>query len=396
MDSLTVSAKGNVKIFNKHTNELILDKNNAIHPQNMSRIFSRALAHSTNSWIYRMAFGNGGRTTNAVGAIVLNPPHTGVNSGWASRLYNETFSEIVDAQSGLLGTDPGSADANSVRIGGGAIPASGSLQDSVTSQEVGTFSNVTVTVYINEGEPSGQLSNNTTTNTSQAENDFVFNEIGLYSPGLQPLATHGYSTVNVADRNSQTASNITGGAVLVLSCVVNGTPLSATITVPASGTGPLGQITYGDVCQGINSGSWITSGDPINNSLYVYITDYSNGVYPSILNQQSYGLLTFQSLTTGVSSSVTLNCNAGNTSDFFNVLSSGICSNTNFTVSLGTNAGSQNDSTNPAGEGERLLAHLTFDPITKRRNVALIVVYTLTISVAPTVSSQTNVLTNAT
>ncbi len=393
MNSEEIKVKGHVTIKDICGN-VYLDKDNAIHPQNMSRIFARALAHSTNSWIYRMAFGNGGATTNAVGAVVLNPPHTGVNSGWASRLYNETFSEIVDAQSGLLGTDPGSADSNNVRIGGGAIPASGSLQDSVISREVGTLSNVTVTVYLNEGEPSGQLSSNTSTNTTASQNDFVFSEIGLYSLGLQPLATHGYSTVNVANRTSQTNSNITGGAVLVLSCLINGVPITTTLTVPASGTGTLGQITYGDICQGINSGAWITSGDPINNLMYVYITDYSNGLYPSILNQQSYGLLTFQSLTTGVSSNVTLNCTAGNTTDFFNVLSSGVCSNTNFTSGLGTNAGSQNDPTNPSGEGERLLAHITFDPIEKAANVAMIIQYTLTISVSPTVSSQTNVLTS--
>lgn len=394
MDNFQVSVIGHVKIIDARSGKVLCDKYNAIHPQNMSRIFGRALAHSTNSWIYRMAFGNGGATTNAVGAVVLNPPHSGANSGWASRLYNETFSEIVDAQSGLLGTDPGSSDSNNVRIGGGAIPASGSSQDSVVSQEVGTFSNVYVTVYLSDGEPTGQLTNNTSTNTSVAQNDFVFNEIGLYSPGLQPLATHGYSTVNVANRTSQTASNITAGSILTLSCIIDGAPKNTTITVPASGTGTLGQITYGDICQGINSGAWITSGDPINNFMYVYITDYSNGIYPSILNKQSYGLLTFQSLSTGITSSVTLNCNAGNISDFFNTLSSGVCSNANFTSSLGTNAGSQNDPTNPSGEGERLLAHLTFDPITKRQNISMIITYSITISVAPTVSSQTNVLTS--
>ena len=40
-------------------NELVRDQLNAIHPQNMARIFARALSNEHNYFINRVAFGNG-------------------------------------------------------------------------------------------------------------------------------------------------------------------------------------------------------------------------------------------------------------------------------------------------------------------------------------------------
>jgi hypothetical protein len=394
-DLFNVSVIGHVNIIEKlnDVETTLLDKYNAVHPQNMARILSRALAHEQNSWIYRLALGNGGTTTSADGTIVFKPPITGTDgSGWQSRLYNETYSEIVDGTSALVGTDPGSADANNIRPGGGADPADDPAPDSVVSQEVGTKSNVIVTMYLNENEPSGELLDMTEEAQGPADMYFDFNEMGLYSSGLQAISTSGYSSVNVGDQTSTSNSVLVPSTSYNLNLTVNGTAYACVVTTPSSGTGTNGAITYGDICEGINGGTWIVSGDPINNYVYVYITDDSNGTYPTILAKQSYGYLNWQSLTTGSTSTVSLSCASGTATDFFNALVSGICGNVNYVTVPGNVAGVQNNITDPSLERERLLTHLIFAPIRKTQGSTIVITYTLTVSVNPTTSSVVNEL----
>lgn len=180
-----------------------------------------------------------------------------------------------------------------------------------------------------------------------------------------------------------------------ISIDVDGSTYSATLTVPNGGSGPIGQITMGDICEGINTGAWITDGDRINNLVDVYITDRSGGTYPTIIGKQSYGFLLFQSKTRGAGSSVNLNCCTGSPTNFFNVLTSGSCVNVNVNQEAGENAGVANDPTYPNNERERLLTHLIFKPIHKASNRSLKIVYILTVSVPKTTDSQTEVITGA-
>jgi hypothetical protein len=390
IDNFGVSVKGHVNIFNNTKNQIEFDGYNAVHPQNMARIIARALAKEPNYYIYRVALGNGGAQYVA-GQIVINPPITGSDgSGWQSRLYNETYSEIVDANDPLVGTDPGDADANGVRPGGGADPADDPAPDNVVSQEVGTKSNVIVTMYLNENEPAGQTTSITDPTTGTAQLYFDFNELGLYSPGAQAINTPGYSTVNVGDQTSTSVSLLNVSTQYTISLTVNSVAYTAVLQTPSTGTGANGAITYGDICEGINTGSWIVSGDPINDYVYVYITDDSNGTYPSIVGKQSYGLLNFQSVTSGVGSNVTLTCTSGSPSDFFNNLVNGICGYVNYTNVAGANAGVANDPLNPTNERERLLTHLTFATLRKSMDESWTITYTLTVSVNPTVSTIVN------
>jgi hypothetical protein len=159
------------------------------------------------------------------------------------------------------------------------------------------------------------------------------------------------------------------------------------ISIPAAGTGPFGAITFGDFCEGFNGGAWITAGDPINDFLYSYITDRSGGEYPSIIGKESFGFLSFESKTTGATSTVVLSCDASVGTNFWNALSGGICGNVNVNQFNGENAGVQNDPITPTNERERLLTHLTFSPIMKAADIAIQVIYTLTVSVKPSQDS---------
>ena len=124
-DNLSVQIKGHLKIVDDLGNVLV-DKFNAIHPQNLSRVIARALSNESNYFINRIAFGNGGTFTNIAGHITDKMPNTGYPpdiATWDSRLYNEIYSEIINAGqtvlNPLLGRDLGSADANvGVRPGG--------------------------------------------------------------------------------------------------------------------------------------------------------------------------------------------------------------------------------------------------------------------------------------
>lgn len=372
------------------TKEVLGEGKNAIHPQNMSRVIARALANEPNSIFHRIAFGNGGTYTDAASNVVFNPPNDGISGGWEARLYNETYSEVVDENNVDFKTDPGSADVNNVRIAGGASPADDPEGGGVTSVEVGRKSNIVVTVVINENEPAGQVpTQNVGPIVEDDETYFMFDEIGLYSPGRPAKSTSGYSTVNVGtEKTSTNTTNLTPDTNYNLPLVVDGVNMLCVIHTPASGTGSAGSFTYGDICEGINSGAWIISGDDVDEAVLVYITDRSGGAYPSILGMQSYGYLTFESKTTGAASTVELTCNTSDSLNFFNVITNGVCGNVNLNAVAGVAAGVANDPVNPANERERLLTHFIFDPILKSKDRAIEIVYTLTVSVGRTTGPQ--------
>ena len=388
--NLPIQLNTRVIITDMDSNEVLVDKSNAIHSQNMARIIARGLSREVNSYIKRMAFGNGGTFRDAAGNLVYNPPNDGRDGSWESRLYNETYSEIIDDVDPFFGEDPGSAESGNIRPGGGAMPTDDPSGGGVVSQEVGTKSNVIATLYLNNNEPMGQVESHydATTIANPDNRCFQFDEIGFYSPGAPATATHGYSTVNVGDATSEATTALARSTSYIISLEVDGVTYTATLRTPAGGTGPTGAITYGDICEGINTGAWIVSGDPIQDHVSVYITDRSGGTYPTIIGKQSYGFLLFQSRSLGSTSKVELNCSQAGGNNFFNALTSGSCANVNINQMIGANAGVANDISNPANERERLLTHIIFDPILKSSFRALKILYIFTVSVPKTTDSQ--------
>jgi hypothetical protein len=69
-DQVNIPISGHVKIVDRNTGEVLLDKNNAIHPQNMARVIARGLAHEPNAWVFKLALGNGGTHINSGQQIV--------------------------------------------------------------------------------------------------------------------------------------------------------------------------------------------------------------------------------------------------------------------------------------------------------------------------------------
>lgn len=98
--------EGFVKISDPNTGEILVDKKNAIHYENISIAMAETLSNRTGAqgggWIYEMAFGNGGSAVDPTGVITYLPPNT---TGANASLYNQTYQKVVDDNS-ASNTDP--------------------------------------------------------------------------------------------------------------------------------------------------------------------------------------------------------------------------------------------------------------------------------------------------
>ena len=389
--SVPIHVKGHVKIVDDLGN-VLLAQDNAIHAQNMARIFARALAHENNFFVRRVAFGNGGTSIDSAFTVTYKTPNDGQSpdtSTWNSRIYNETYSEVIDYADVLFKQDPGSADLNTgVRSGGGAVPASDPVSvqhvsgPGVRSNELGVISEVIISCTLNGDEPMSQTLNaHTSLGTTS---DFVFDEIGLYTSGSAGIPTSGYQYIDIHNHISTDSSGLLAGQTYSFNLAIDGgTVQTIKFTVPTTGgSGPSGQVLYGDICQAINTGNAAWTVLPGAPAAKLSVTDNSGGVFPSIAGAQTYGYLKVTSPSTGVNSSI--NLGGHQTSVFVTQLNPPLGS-TLIGAQAGTASGLQNNPTNPDNERERLLAHLIFSPVLKVATRTLAITYTLTISVARTI-----------
>lgn len=165
--------EGFVKITDPNSGEVLIDKKNAIHYENISIAMAQTLSNRTSAqgggWIYEMAFGNGGSSVDPTGVITYLPPNiTGQNAD----LYNETYAKVVDDNS-AADTDP---TTNYMTV----IHTTGK-----------PYTDILVTCLLDYGEPAGQQAFDNSTNFN---GEYVFDELGLKSWAGSPtdllLITH--------------------------------------------------------------------------------------------------------------------------------------------------------------------------------------------------------------
>ena len=155
-----VLVTGHVLITDCETDEVLVNKRNAIHNENMSVALAKSLANKDDGPIYTMAFGNGGSTVNGLGVVTFLPPNT---TGITANLHNPTYFEIVD--------DNRLAPADNGMV--------------VTHTQNALFSDIVITTTLGFGEPIGQSSFDDATDMEQ---EFIFDEIGLKSFDADPNA----------------------------------------------------------------------------------------------------------------------------------------------------------------------------------------------------------------
>jgi hypothetical protein len=150
--------QGFVKIHDPKTGEVLVDKKNAIHYENISIAMAQTLSDRTSAqgggWIYEMAFGNGGSSVDPTGVITYLPPNV---TGQNADLYNETYAKVVD--------DNSAANTNPAENFMTVIHTTGKL-----------YTDILVTCLLDYGEPAGQQAFDNSTNFN---GEYVFDELGL-------------------------------------------------------------------------------------------------------------------------------------------------------------------------------------------------------------------------
>ena len=148
------TVRGFLKIHDPKTGEVFVEKDNAIHYENMSIAMANSLTNNNTGWIYEMAFGNGGSAVDPTGIITYLPPNT---TGQNANLYNQTYAEVVNQYS--------AADVD---------PTNNYLTPLHTSGNV--YTDIVTTCLLDYGEPAGQQAFDNSTNFN---GEYVFDELGL-------------------------------------------------------------------------------------------------------------------------------------------------------------------------------------------------------------------------
>jgi hypothetical protein len=167
-DLTGIHVEGHLKIFDPNSDEVYVNKRNAIHYENMSIALAKSISDRGQGFIYEMSFGNGGTAIDPTGIITyLTPNSSGSNAG----LYNQTFVKIVDDRS-INNLDPTRNYIETRHVTGK------------------NYTDVFVTGLLDYTEPAGQGAFD---NTSDVNNAYIFDEIGLKSyssDGNNLLLTH--------------------------------------------------------------------------------------------------------------------------------------------------------------------------------------------------------------
>jgi len=154
LENIKSFIKGHIKITDRNTGEVLIDKSNAINYETISIAMANTLSDHGAGWIYSMAFGNGGSAVDSTGVITYLPPNV---NGQNASLYNQTYSKVVDANS-ASNLDPTNNKMTVLHTSGNS------------------YTDIVVTCLLDYGEPAGQQAFDNSTNFN---GDYVFDELGL-------------------------------------------------------------------------------------------------------------------------------------------------------------------------------------------------------------------------
>lgn len=153
-DIIGIKIRGFFKIHDPNSGEVLLQRDNAVHYENISEAMALTLSNRGYGTIYQMAFGNGGASVDATGLITYLPPNT---TGVTAALYNQTYAKIVDD---TLVTNT-AALTNKM---------------TVTHLPGKLYSDINITCLLDYGEPAGQMAFD---NGTSMDNAYTFDEMGI-------------------------------------------------------------------------------------------------------------------------------------------------------------------------------------------------------------------------
>jgi len=216
-DTYRASIQGFVKIIDKDTKEILVDTHNDVLYGNMSSALAHALIGNSNSFLYYMAFGNGGAYIGPTGTISYKPSLGGPSSlikNPTANLYNTIYVKKLSNDS----TDIPNYD----QLAKAYIPAENyatNYEDIIVEVTIG-YSEPPIGITESTIIQQPVLDNSTFVGTSVVSqppefdpNTLVFNEIGLFA-GSNNLFSGGFTqtTEDIAAFIIQTPnfSNIAG------------------------------------------------------------------------------------------------------------------------------------------------------------------------------------------
>lgn len=345
-DSANIKISTNITIL-EDGKKLYVTQNH-INPINFSLIIGRALTNMQNGNIFEMGFGNGGHSLN----IPLNPKV----ANWNDTLYNEVYTEIVDVTSGLIG------------YGDGAVPENDPPSELFSSGPGATLVENTDSTSIifrcdlNQQEPLSQLDYVVDSNLP-TNNYFGFNEIGLFSKGLQLVPTSGYQDVDVGGVDINTKPGLNPNTQYSFRIEVDGRGYNIIFSTPNTNV----DVTMEDIVNKINN-VFVVNGIPAE----CLVTDLTSN---NIIS--TYGFLRFKSNTLGGASSINIKqSTVPNAPPYIVSAMAGVLKQ----PVNGTNAGVRLSSTNSSTEARRMVTHLIL-PTTlhKASNKSYTIVYEIKI-----------------
>lgn len=150
-DSIELSMSGHVKITDKTSGEVLLNKRNAIHFGNMARIVAQALSgdFSSTAYVHWMGFGNGGTGVDTSGKVTYKTPRVSEAYESSTDLYSRTYEKNFDQDGALLEVITGPS-----------------------------YTDLKMTVTLDYNEPETQEIFDT---AETLEGDYVFDELGLFA-----------------------------------------------------------------------------------------------------------------------------------------------------------------------------------------------------------------------
>ena len=161
--NLNIDMQGHVKIFDVDTGEILVDKANKIHAENMSRCIATTLSNKDHFSLYEMHFGNDGTIIDAQGNITYREPEVTLAN---DDLYNDRFFKNVD----VLDADNTDTTENKMDI---------------AYTDGNAYTDIIITCTLNYDEPVASDTNFNLASADQKADDatidgnFVFDELGL-------------------------------------------------------------------------------------------------------------------------------------------------------------------------------------------------------------------------
>lgn len=205
-DFYRASIQGFVKIIDKDTKEVLVDTHNDVLYGNMSAALAHALIGNNNSFLYYMAFGNGGAYVGPTGTIFYKPSLGGPSSlikNPTANLYNTVYvKKLSNDATDTISYDPLSRAyiaAENYAVNYEDIIIDVTIGYSEPPVGISTSATIQQLLIDNSTFVGTSITTNTGSATDFDPNTLVFNEIGLFA-GSDDLFPGGFTqTIDEVD-----------------------------------------------------------------------------------------------------------------------------------------------------------------------------------------------------